>query len=165
MAGGADGVAMVALMAVASATAWAQVTGSVTGTVQDSQGGVMPGATVTLTSATRGTSVDVQTNLTGDFQFPNVAADTYSIKVTMAGFKTLERPNVAVSPGDRVTIGTLTIELGALNETVIVSGEAPLIQAQSGERSMTIATEAVSSLPIASRNWRSLDWAPAGYGR
>jgi hypothetical protein len=149
-------MAVVGLIGIGTGTAWAQVTGSVTGTVHDSQGGVLPGATVTLTSATRGTSVDVQTNLTGDFQFPNVAADTYSIKVTMTGFKTLERPNVAVSPGDRVTIGTLTIELGALNETVIVSGEAPLIQAQSGERSMTIATEAVSSLPIASRNWRSL---------
>ena len=55
----------------------------------------------------------------------------------MDGFKTLERRDVPVSAGDRVALGTMTIELGALSETVMVSGEAPLIQARSGERSFT----------------------------
>jgi hypothetical protein len=148
--------ALTGLLLCGATTSWAQATGTVTGTVKDTQGGVMPGATVTLTSAAKGTSIDVQTNLNGDFQFPNVAADTYTIKVTMNGFKPLERPNVAVSPGDRVTIGTLTIEIGGMTDTVTVSGEAPVIQAASGERSSTIETESVSSLPVAGRNWSSL---------
>ncbi|HWB16695.1 MAG TPA: carboxypeptidase-like regulatory domain-containing protein, partial [Vicinamibacterales bacterium] len=148
--------ALAGLLLCGATTSWAQATGTVTGTVKDTQGGVMPGATVTLTSATKGTSIDVQTNLNGDFQFPNVAADTYTVKVTMNGFKPLERPNVAVSPGDRVTIGTLTIEIGGMTDTVTVSGEAPVIQAASGERSSTIETESVSSLPVAGRNWSSL---------
>ena len=58
--------------------------------------------------------------------------------------------------GDRVGVGTMTIELGALSETVTVTGEAPLIQAQSGERSSTVTTEAVQNLPIANRNFGGL---------
>ena len=50
----------------------------------------------------------------------------------------------------------MTIELGALSETVTVTGEAPLIQAQSGERSSTVTTEAVQNLPIANRNFGGL---------
>ena len=82
--------------------------------------------------------------------------DTYTVRVTVDGFKTLERKGIAVSPGDRVVIPTLTIELGALSETVTVTGEAPLIQAQSGERSSTVTTEAVQNLPISNRNFGGL---------
>jgi carboxypeptidase family protein len=63
-------------------------TGSLAGVVKDAQGGVIPGATVTLVSQTRGTrSVPVVTSGTGDFVFPNLPADTYTIEVEMSGFK------------------------------------------------------------------------------
>src|SRR2546426_8302001 len=85
-----------------SMPAGAQVaTGDVAGTVKDAQGGVIPGATVSLVSQSRASSRDTTTNADGAFIFTNVAGDTYSIKVTMDGFKTLERPNVPVSAGDR----------------------------------------------------------------
>ena len=131
-------------------------TGSIAGTVKDPQAGVIPGATVTLISQTRGTSLDTTTNANGDFVFVNVAGDTYTVKVTMDGFKTLERHDVPVSPGDRVALGTLTVELGSLSETVMVSGEAPLIQARSGERSFTATGEQIDNLPVSSRNWTSM---------
>jgi hypothetical protein len=131
-------------------------TGTITGTVRDAQGGVMPGATVTAVSATRGTSVDVVTDGNGDFVFPNVAGDTYHIRVTMSGFKTLERRDVAVSPGDRAVVGTLVIEVGNLAETVTVTSEAPLIQAQTGERSFTVNAEAIQNLPINNRSWSAM---------
>ena len=98
---------------------------------------LFPGATVTLISQTRGTSLDTTANANGDFVLVDVTQDTYTVKVTMDGFKTLERRDIPVSAGDRVALGTLTIQLGALAETVLVSGEAPLIQANSGERSFT----------------------------
>lgn len=150
-------VAVLAAILGANALLSAQVaTGTIAGTVHDAQGGVMPGATVTAVSATRGTSVDVITNSGGDFVFPNVAGDRYHIRVTMSGFKTLERRDVAVSPGDRVVVGTLVIEVGSLNETITVSTEAPLIQAQTGERSFTVNSEAMQNLPINSRNWSAM---------
>ena len=74
----------------------------------------------------------------------------------MDGFKTLERKGINVSLAERISIGTLTVEVGTLNETVTVSGEAPMIQAQTGERSFTVTTEAVQNLPIASRNFGAL---------
>jgi Carboxypeptidase regulatory-like domain len=70
-------------------TASAQITtGVVTGAVRDDQGAVVPGATVTLVSETRGTRIaDAQTNENGDFVFPNVPGDTYTVQIALEGFK------------------------------------------------------------------------------
>lgn len=155
------GVLACALVAtlLGATSAWAQVTtGVVTGTVRDTQGAVIPGATVTLISESRGTRLqDVVTSASGDFTFPNAPGDTYTVQVTLEGFKTLRRPGVLVSPGDRVTVPGLAVEVGGLDETIEVRAEAPLVQAQSGERSFTITTESVQNLPIsANRNFALL---------
>ena len=152
---------LVALAVVAVCTATsvtAQVTtGSIAGTVKDPQGGVIPGATVTLISETRGTQLsDVFTNENGDFTFPNVSPDRYTLQVTMEGFKTLKRTGVVISAGDRTSIGTLAIEVGGLTDTVQVKAESPIVQARSGERSFTVDREAVENLPIASRSFTQL---------
>ena len=76
--------------------------------------------------------------------------------VSSQGRPHLERPGVAVPPGSRVAAGVLALELGTLEETVIVSGEAPLIQAQSGERSFSISSEAVENIPITGRSFNNL---------
>src|SRR4029453_7255528 len=68
----------------------------------------------------------------------------------------LKRAGVPVSAGSRVTVGTLTLEVGAASETVDVKGEAPVIQAASGERSFTIPTESVQNLPLANRSFHTL---------
>ena len=105
----------VALVACALAVpASAQLTtGTISGTVKDSQGGVIPGATVVLTSETRGTQLPTAvTNSNGDFVVANVPPDTYAVQVTMEGFKALRRGGISVSAGDRTGIGTLTIEVG-----------------------------------------------------
>jgi hypothetical protein len=134
---------------------FAQTTATVTGTVKDDQGGVIPGATVTLISEGRGTTLETQSIANGDFVFSNIIADTYTVRVAMDGFKTSERKGVAVSPGDRVAVGTLSLEVGTLAETVLVSGEAPIIQSQTGERSFTIAQTQVENLPNSGRNFAS----------
>ena len=145
---------LVGLVIAAPVPTLAQIaTGTIAGRVADDQGGGVPGATVTLVSATRGTTIDGVTNESGDFVIPNIPRDTYLVRVTMDGFKTVERPNVEVSPGQRVVVPTLTITVGALNETVTVTGEAPMIQSQTGERSFTVSAEAIQELPMNSRNW------------
>jgi hypothetical protein len=90
------------------------------------------------------------------YTFPNVPPDSYTIRVTMDGFKALERSGVTVSPGDRVAVPPLVIEVGGLAETVTVSAEAPMIQSQTGERSFTVATDSVQNLPISNRSFTSL---------
>ena len=132
-------------------------TGTLTGTLKDAQGGVVPGATVTLTSEGKGTQLSPAfTNANGDFVIANVQPDTYTIQVTMEGFKPIKRSGISISAGDRVGIGTLTIELGGLTESVTVQAESPLVQTQSGERSFTVATKSVENLPIANRSFVSL---------
>jgi hypothetical protein len=133
------------------------ITGNIQGTVKDAQGGVVPGATVTLVSETRGTiSAPVPTSATGDFVFPNVTADTYTVQVEMPSFRTLRREKVEVNPGARIDLGTLTIEIGGTTEVVTVTSEVPIVQTASGERSFTIATEAVANLPLANRSYDAL---------
>ncbi len=139
-------------------------TGTISGSVKDAQGAVVPGATVTLVSAARGTMTEAQTSVDGNFVFPNVTAGTYTVRVTMDGFKTLERPGIVVSPGDRVLVQTLTIDVGALAETVTVQGETPVIQASSGERSFSVSNESVENLPIANRGFAGLASLAPGVG-
>ena len=150
--------AAAAILAITSITVFAQgVTGTVTGTVKDAQGGVIPGATVTLTSQTRGTTfVPVVTNASGDFVFPNLTADTYTIQIEMSSFRTLKRTGVEVNPGSRIALGTLTIDVGGTSEVVTVMAETPMIQAASGERSFSINTDSVANLPLANRSYDAL---------
>jgi len=146
------------LLAAAALPARAQITtGTVSGTVKDVQGGVVPGATIVLISETKGTkSAPMVTNASGDYVFPNVAADTYSVEVSMEGFKTLSRKNVKVSGGDRVTVPNVTLEVGGAAETVNVQAESPMIQAGSGERSFAVSTEQIEKLPINHTNFTSV---------
>jgi hypothetical protein len=147
-----------ALLLAIPVSALAQgITGTVTGTVKDAQGGVIPGATVTLISESRGTlSTPVVTNATGDFVFPNITADVYTVQVEMPSFRTLKRAGVEVNPGARVAVGSLTVEIGGTTEVVTVTSEAPIIQSASGERSFTVSTEAVANLPLANRSYDAL---------
>src|SRR3954447_9962712 len=143
---------------LAATPALAQITtGNVAGSVKDPQGGVVPGATVVLISETKSTkSAPAVTSASGDYVFPNVTADTYTVEVTMEGFKTIKREHIQVSGGDRVAVPTLTLEIGGATETVNVAAEAPLVQAQSAERSFAVTTEQVENLPISHGNFTSL---------
>jgi hypothetical protein len=132
-------------------------TGNITGTVKDAQGGVVPGATVILIDEAKGTkTAPAITDETGTYNFPNVTAATYTVEVTMSGFKTAQRRGVPVSGGDRVSVPSMTLEVGAQSEAVTVIAESPLVQAQSGERSFTATTQQVENLPIDHRNFTSL---------
>ena len=129
-------------------------TGTVAGSVKDDQGLAVPGASVTLISEARGTRMaPVVTNATGDFVVPNVTPDTYTVEIAMPGFSSVVRPGVAVSGGDRISVGALTLSVGGTSETVTVKSEAPLIQSQSGERSFSVTTAEVENLPISARNF------------
>ena len=147
--------AVLGLLALAAMPASAQITtGTVSGTVKDAQGGTVPGATVVLISETKGTkSTPVVSNTTGDYVFPNIAADTYTVEISMEGFKTFARKGVVVTGGDRVVVPNVTIQVGGAAETVNVQAESPMIQAQSGERSYAVATEQIEHLPINHTNY------------
>lgn len=145
------------LLATAAPLAAQGVTATVSGTVKDASGAVVPGATVTLVSESKKTeSAPAVTSSTGDFVFPNIAADTYTIRVEMPSFKTLQRTGLAVSPGSQIRVGTLTIEIGGTSEVITVKGEAPLVQTASGEKSMSIDPHMAAALPLNNRSYVAL---------
>src|SRR6516225_9087309 len=145
-------------LAVSAPNVSAQITtGNVIGTVRDAQGGVVPGATVTLIDEARGVRIGpVSTNESGSYVFPNVTAATYTVEVVMDGFKTAQQKGIPVSGGDRVSVPSITLEVGGKTETVQVTAESALVQAQSGERSFAVTTQQVENLPIIHRNFTSL---------
>src|ERR1051326_1640330 len=115
------------------------------------------GATVALISDTRGTrTAPAVTNENGDYVLPNVTADTYTIEVTLEGFKSVRRSGIAVPGGVRVGLPVITIEPGAIAETVTVVGSSPLVQTASGERSTAITSTQIDNLPVARNNFTSL---------
>src|SRR5579864_8619474 len=101
----------------------AQATATVAGTVSDTQGAVIPGASISLISETRGTTFEAKTGATGDFVITNIPGDTYTVRAAMSGFRNAERGGVLVVPGDRVAVGTIALEVGGGTETVEVSAQ------------------------------------------
>ncbi|HVW84817.1 MAG TPA: carboxypeptidase regulatory-like domain-containing protein [Bryobacteraceae bacterium] len=132
-------------------------TGTVTGRVTDSTGGVIPKASVVLISEARGTrSTSVQTNETGDYVIPNVTADTYTVEVTAPSFKTARITGIVVTGGDRLGVPAIILQVGGTAETVTVTAEAALLQTQSGERSYAVENKSIESLPINHGNFSSV---------
>src|SRR3954452_10047034 len=80
---------------------------TVSGSVQDAQAGILPGVTVTLTSRTQGNVLTAVTDEGGRFVFPIVRPDTYTLQVTLQGFKTLERTNLVVNANESLSTGAL----------------------------------------------------------
>src|ERR1700733_14755627 len=83
----------------------AQAGGSLTGTVKDPSGGVIPGATITLANATLGNQNTVVTDGQGVYSFPNVPVGRYDLTITLEGFKPLRRTGVAGDVNIRLQMG------------------------------------------------------------
>jgi Carboxypeptidase regulatory-like domain len=143
----------VLLLACASTPAIAQGTSasSLSGVVVDSDGGAIPGATVIVKNSATGVTVEGVSNASGRFVFPGLDGGTYTVTVSLTGFKTFVATDVrllASRPGEI----TARLELGALTETVEVKASSELVQTQSTTVSSTLSTEQLSQLPLVSRN-------------
>ncbi len=138
-------VAVVSLLASTLMFAQSATTGEISGTVADPSGAVLPNVAVTLKSIDKGFSQSANTNDQGAYRFSLLAPGNYSVSATAPSFKTttVTQP---VSVG-AVAITNIKMELGTTGITVEVSGEAPLLQADSSEISTTMNELAVKSLP------------------
>ena len=142
------GIALAGLMLVAMPRATnAQTTSAtVSGTVQDAQGGALPGVAITLTSKSTGNAQTTTTDAEGRFVFAIVRPDTYSLQAALQGFKTLERTNLQVNANDKLSAGILALEVGAMTEEVTVSTRVSELQTNSGERSFTLGNETLQNI-------------------
>jgi hypothetical protein len=134
--------------------AFAQSSGSIVGTVQDSNGGVIQNGTVTVSNPLGGVSQATRTNAGGDFIFPQLPPGTYTITAEMPGFKKSEKKDVVLPTASKVNVGNLVLEVGSLAETITVNAEAGQlqIQSESGERSNLVTNRQLRDIGLNGRN-------------
>src|SRR5581483_3556669 len=130
--------------------------GSISGSVNDASGSAVPAADVKLIHVATGAERSTITNEQGDFVFASVLPGEYRIVVTMSGFKSMERGGIFLTAAERLAVGTLALELGALTERVTVQAEAVAVQTASGERSADLNSTQVDELLVKGRNVTSL---------
>src|SRR6516225_5632084 len=97
------------------------ITGSIVGSVRDASGLGIVGAKVELVHPATGAERTVETNELGDFVVSSVDPGQYRLSVQASGFKTLERTDITLTASERLSLGTLTLEIGAVQERVTVA--------------------------------------------
>jgi hypothetical protein len=136
--------------------------GRLAGTVLDSSGGVLPGATVTLTNVQTNQSAIAVTTDTGAFVFPQLQPGMYKAVVELQGFKTASFSDVQINVGQEYSL-TARLAIGQLSETVEVTGaSSPLVQTTTPEIVRTVEQKQILALPVVNRDMTQLIKLQAG---
>jgi hypothetical protein len=130
--------------------------GSISGTVKDQSGGVIPSAQLTLTSAATNQVFKTTSNAQGEFQFLELAPATYSLVAEASGFKKINVSSITVQV-DQTTHLELKVEVGNTTESIQVEGAAPLLEPDKSTLSSVVDSNNVSSMPLNGR--QALDLA------
>ncbi|HEY6046062.1 MAG TPA: TonB-dependent receptor, partial [Pyrinomonadaceae bacterium] len=136
------------------AFAQSPTTGRIAGAVKDPNGGVIPGAEVTITSLSNSETRNVTTGPTGDYVVMLLSPGTYRIGVTAHGFKRAEIECVRVVITETST-GDVSLEVGNVSEAVNITSD-PLIQTTGPQMGRVVDSRAVAELPLATRNFLQL---------
>jgi hypothetical protein len=146
---------MLVMIALAALTTNAFAQGStrttLSGTVLDSSGGVLPGATVEVKNTRTLVVTRTVTTSAGVFDVPALDAGVYSVSVSLNGFKTVVLKDVELLSGTARAI-KVTLEIGAITENVEVVGGSSLVQTQATAITSTVRVDQISSLPLITRN-------------
>jgi hypothetical protein len=126
--------------------------GAVTGIVTDPTHGVIPNATVTLTSVDTGLALTQTTNGAGIYTFQPVKIGSYTVSAVATGFATTTQQNVKVDIQSRVGVN-LELKPGGASESVTVSTAPPLLETQTGAVGQVIEAKTINETPLNGRNW------------
>ena len=136
-----------------------QELGSIKGTVKDKEGNPLPGVTVSLTGS-KTAPMSTVTSAEGNFRFLLLAvASDYTLKCELQGFKPYVRTQLVVSYGRDVTLD-ITMPQAAIEETVTVVGQTPVIDTKKTQVGVNITTEMITSLPTSLNSWVLLNLVP-----
>ena len=152
-------------MAILAPPAFSQESrATVTGTVTDASGSLVPGAMLKLTNTGTGVEFTTPANAAGQYRFLFVNTGTYRLAAEHAGFKTVQRGGIELHVNQTATID-LTLELGALAETVTVTGNSQLLDMEKADRGVVISNKLVTDVPLNLRNPMMLLVQSAGAAR
>jgi hypothetical protein len=164
----AKAIALLLFVAVAAPAAAQSLTGTVSGTVKDEQGGALPGVTVTLTGRTGNKTATTETS--GTYRFVGLDPGAYSVQTQMSGFSGQRQDNIVVSVGKDAVVD-FSLKVGGMAETLDVVGEAPVVDTTSSATNNQLSQDLLFNMPIRQGNTATnlLNFAPgindsAAYG-
>jgi hypothetical protein len=157
--------ALAAVLWISTAPAFAQgggasSTGSISGEVKDSQGGVLPGVTVTATSPAQIGVLTAVTNEAGIYRFPAVPPGEYKLQFELAGFQNVTRDGIRITLGFNAQVN-VQLGVATLQETVTVSGESPVIDTSATRVQTNYDQQQLASIPNARDMWSLLATTPS----
>jgi len=156
------GLLTLTLSVILSASASAQVdTGSITGTVKDQSGAIVPGATVTITHEGQGLTLTGVTREDGTYIFTPIRTGAYRIDVELQGFKKEARTGITVGIQEQVR-ADFVLQAGGIAEEVLVTGASPLLQTGSGTVGETFKSASLETLPVNGRDYTVIARLTAG---
>src|SRR3984893_12922345 len=129
--------------------------GRILGTITDSNGGAIAGATVTVLDVQRGTTRTLTTDESGAYNAPNLIPGTYKVRVEFKGFKVTERDNIVLEVGREIRVD-LTLQPGQQEQTITVTESIPLVETTNAELGGTLNSDIVNNLPMNGRNFANL---------
>ena len=133
--------------------------GRLFGTVVDPDGIALPGVTITLASPGMMGQRVAFTGAQGGFRFPAIPPTEYSVTISLQGFKTIIRENIDVPVGVTITLN-ISMEIAAVEETITVTGESPLIDVKSSDVGASFSAETLKNVPTATDMWAILAMTP-----
>ena len=132
--------------------AHAQTTATITGTVLDTSGAVIPNAQVTLTNEASADVRVVASNGDGNFVFPSLIPGSYTVTVELKGFKTSKQTGIAVHAGDNIKVPNFALEVGDSATSVTVVENTQIIPVDNGSRAAVLDSQDIDNLALESRN-------------
>jgi hypothetical protein len=148
-------LALAALLLLLAPHAWGQDNATITGSVTDVSGAVVPNAAITLTNPATGQTRDTVSNSVGSYRFANMGIGTYTLSGTASGFQKFSKTGIVVHPADTLE-ENVTLTVGSAAQTVTVAAEALQVQSETSEVSTLISGEQVEQLATNGRNITSL---------
>ncbi len=135
------------LLAVAGAAFAQGDRGTVTGTITDQAGAVIPAAAIEIKNINTGAVYQAQSSSTGNYTIGQLPVGTYQMTSSVPGFKQFVRTGITVLVAQTLRID-ISLQVGAISETVTVNADAPLLRTESGELAHNVAGDTLSELPI-----------------
>ncbi len=143
------------LLVVFSAGLATAQTGKIGGKVTDSQGGVLPGATVVVRNVNTGLSLTQVTNAAGAYNFPSLDPGTYRVEVGLPGFNSYTRDGLILTTGQSITVDA-ALDVAGVSETVTVTGESPMLNTRESKVGGVVENEQIENVPINTRDTQQL---------
>jgi hypothetical protein len=140
-----------AMLALAASGIAQQITASITGTVRDAQGAVVPAATVQAINRETGFSRNASSGADGAFLIQYLPVGPYNVEVSAAGFSKFVQENIVLTV-DQIQTVNVTLAVGNQVETVTVTGSAPLVNTSTAELGRTVQHDEITGLPLVNRN-------------